>query len=293
MRKFALTLLVFIVIFAVSAGVCVAKTATPSATPSVTVTETPAPLPTPPPSLVEKSRETLGPMEKLLKEQKLGPVYLSPIKYAIRGAIDAGVPANTLVLLLLLPVAASVIAGARHLIGLRGFGIFLPAALSVVFIATGPIVGFALFIGIITITSLARILFKVTRVKLQYLPRMALTLWFVSIGVLGILFLAPLIKYSALASVSIFPVLILALLAEDFTRVQLGKSVNTAINLTSETIILALLSYLFLTLKPIQMFALLNPEALLILVGLFDFFIGKYAGLRLLEIWRFRKLLDK
>jgi len=73
----------------------------------------------------------------------------------------------------------------------------------------------------------------------------------------------------------------------------MGKSVKTAINITSETIILALLSYLFLTLKPIQEFALLNPEILLLITALFNFFLGKYVGLRLLEIWRFRKLLNK
>ena len=291
MRKTAFFLLAFLVIFFSSFGGVAALTASPSATP--TVSESPTPTPTPAPKLVEDTRENLDPLEKLLNEQKLGSHYLNPIKYAIRGAVDAGVPANTMVLLLLLPVAASVIAGARHLIGLRGFGIFLPAALSVVFIATGPIVGFLLFLVIILVASLIRAFLKWTKIKLQYLPRMAFTLWFVALGVLGILFLAPIIKYPSLSDVSIFPVLILALLAEDFTRVQMGKSVKTAINITSETIILALLSYLFLTLKPIQEFALLNPEVLLLITALFNFFLGKYVGLRLLEIWRFRKLLNK
>ena len=228
-----------------------------------------------------------------MKNQKLGSVFpLNPVKYAIRGAVKAGVPANTLVLLLLLPVAASVIAGARHLIGLRGFGIFLPAALSVVFIATGPVVGIGLFLVIVVFSILSRFVFKKLKIKLQYLPRMALILWFVVLGVLGILFLAPLVKYPALSDVSIFPVLVLALLAEDFSRVQLGKSAKTAINITSETLILALLSYIFLTFQPIQHFALLNPEALLILTAVFDFLLGKYVGLRVLEIWRFRKLIN-
>jgi len=250
------------------------------------------PTPTSVPNLTEKSQETLGPFEALLKAQKLGPVWpLNPVKYAIKQAVAAGVPANTIVLLLLLPVVAAIIAAARHLVGLRGFGIFLPAALSVVFVATGPIVGIGLFLAIVTVSVLARIIFRKTKIKLQYLPRMALILWFVVLGVLAILFAAPIIKHPELYKVSIFPVLILALLAEDFTRVQLGKSAKVAIHLTSETLVLALVSYAFLTFKPLQKFALLNPEILLLGVAVCDFMLGKYVGLRLMEIWRFRKLI--
>ncbi|MBI3443765.1 hypothetical protein HY008_03765, partial [Candidatus Woesebacteria bacterium] len=54
----------------------------------------------------------------------------------------------------------------------------------------------------------------------------------------------------------------------------------------------SLISYFFLTLRPVQEFALLNPEILLLGVAVFDFILGKYSGLRLLEIWRFRKLIS-
>ena len=53
-------------------------------------------------------------------------------------------------------------------------------------------------------------------------------------------FQAPVVKFSDLSNVSIFAVLILVLLAEDFIRVQLGKSVKTALSLTFETLILSL-----------------------------------------------------
>ena len=218
-------------------------------------------------------------------------VALGPVKYALDRAIVAGVPANTIVLLLLLPLVALFIAAARHLIGIRGFGIFLPAALSVAFVATGPVVGIGLFILIVAVSTSARLILRRAKVKLQYLPRMALILWLVSVSVLGVLFLAPAVKNPALADVSIFAVLILALLAEDFTKVQLGKSVKTAIALTTETLILSLASFAILTYVPLQEYALVRPEALLITVGILDFLLGKYSGLRLFEIWRFRRLL--
>lgn len=260
---------------------------------------TPTPSPTPVPTevpisvLTEESIETIKPLEKLLTDQKLGAAWQNPIKYAIRGSVASGVPANTIVLLLLLPVVAFVIAATRHIIGLRGFGIFLPAALSVVFVATGPVTGIVLFLLITAVSLLVRFILKKVNLRLQYLPRMSLILWAVSIGVLAILFAAPFIKFAEIVNVSIFPVLILVLLAEDFTRVQLGKSVQVALNLTIETLILSLISYFFLTLKPLQVYALLNPEITLGLVAIADVILGRFIGLRMLEFWRFRKLISQ
>lgn len=237
----------------------------------------------------QSSQSTL---QDLMLSQDLNSVLpFNPIKYAIRYAVGSGVPVNTIVMLLLLPLVASVIATSRHLIGIRGFGIFLPAALAVTFVAIGPVVGIGLFLVIVAISTLVRITLRALKTKLQYLPRMALILWFVTISVLAVLFLAPLVPVFSIANVSIFPVLILALLAEDFTRVQLGKSAKVAASLTFETIILALISYLFLTLSQVQAFVLLNPEIYLVFLFFFNILLGRYAGLRLLEIWRFRKLL--
>ncbi len=293
MRK--LTALLFLVVlasFIVNPSLVVAKTSpSPSASPSPTAIATPTPEPRV--DLTQKTQETLGPLEKLLRDQKLGDIWpKNPIKYAIRNAVASGVPANTIVLLLLLPIVAFVIAFARNVVGIRGFGIFLPAALSVVLVATGPVVGIGLFLAIVAISTLVRLILRTLKVKLQYLPRMAFILWAVVVGVLGILFLAPILKYSQLSNVSIFAVLILILLAEDFIRVQLGKSVKTALNLTAETLILSLISYLFLTLRPLQNYVLLNPEISLLATGALDILLAKYSGLRLMEFYRFRKLIN-
>lgn len=256
-------------------------------------TAIPTQVPTPRPDITQKSEEAVGPLEKLLQKQELGPMWpTNPLKYAIRASITAGVPANTIVLLLLLPLVASIIAGARHLIGLRGFGIFLPAAMSVAFVATGPVLGIILFVIIVMASTFIRLLLRGLKIKLQYLPRMALMLLFVVFSVLLFLFMAPVINKPDLANISIFPVLILILLAEDFSKVQLGKSIKVAINLTTETLILALVSYAAMTLKPLQEFAMLNPEVLILGVLVFDFAVGKYVGLRLIEFWRFRKLIS-
>jgi hypothetical protein len=291
MRKLIVLLVLVILAFGVASPMGVFAVATPTPTPTVTPVASTAPEPARV-DITQKSVETLGPLEKLLKEQGLGSVWpANPVKYAIRSSVASGVPANTIVLLLLLPIVAFVIAFTRNVIGIRGFGIFLPAALSVVFVATGPLVGIGLFLVIVVVSTAMRLILRKLKVKLQYLPRMAFILWAVVLGVLGVLFLAPVLKFTDLANVSIFAVLFLVLLAEDFTRVQLGKSVKTALNLTFETLILSLISFLFLTFQPLQRYVLLNPEISLLAIALADLLLGKYTGLRVMEFYRFRKLI--
>ena len=232
-------------------------------------------------------------LEEIIRSQELGPV--SPtnfIRHAIYNAVLQGVPADTIVLLLLLPVVAAVIAGTRHLIGIRGLGIYLPATLSIVFLAVGPFMGIAIFILIITLSTTTRFVLKKLKSRLQYLPRMALILWVVVLGVFGVLVVMPVFGVSQFTHTSIFAVLFLILLSEEITRVQLGKSSRVAVDLGVETLILAFISYVILSLKSVQNFALRSPEFLLGITALFDFLIGKYVGLRLREIWRFRKLIN-
>lgn len=299
MKKIILGLFMFVFLMSVGVGSIGATrlsptdSVTPTASPSATLAP-PSPSPVAErPDLTQKTESTVEPLRKILDSQVLGRVLPSNVfKYAIRQAVGAGVPVNTIVLILLLPLIATVIAAIRQLVGLRGFGIFLPASLSVVFVATGPVVGIVLFLVIVVISTATRMFLRKAKIKLQYLPRMALILWTVSVGVLCVLFLTPIIRYPGLTNVSIFAVLILALLTEDFIRVQLGKSIRTAIRLTYETIILSTVSYIFLTYESIQQYALLHPEIYLGVLFLTDFVLGRYTGLRVMELWRFRKLIN-
>lgn len=223
----------------------------------------------------------------------MSPIFSGlPIYNATHSLINFGVPENTIVMLLLLPVVATFIAATRQIIGIRGFGIFLPAALSVAFVAIGPILGILLFTAIVIISTFVRLITRKLKLKLQYLPRMALILWFVSFGILGILFLAPFINYASLLSVSVFPVLVLTLLVEDFIRIQIGKSFKTAFTLSFQTIVLATLSYLLITNTFFQNLVWMNPEITLLVTLSINILLARFIGLRFTEYLRFRKLLN-
>ena len=182
---------------------------------------------------------------------------MNPLQYVIWRAVERGVPATNLVLILAFPMAATMIAASRHLLGLRGFGIFIPAALAVAFVASGMGPGLMLLAVILGVTTIGRMGLK--WLKLQYLPRTALLLWLVSLGVLGAMVAAAEGGGGEVAAVGIFPVLILILLAESFSAVQANRSMRTAVNLTLETIVLALMAAGVLSLAAVQWGVLANP----------------------------------
>lgn len=240
--------------------------------------------------ITQPTPEIKGKLESYLAKHTLKPLTVTNfLQYAVRRAVEKGVPANTIVLVLLFPLVAALIAASRHLIGIRGFGIFLPAVLSVVFVSTGIIQGLLLFVTIILVATGSRILLR--KMKLLYLPRMALLLWFVALGVFGFLFLSPNLNLTSIINLSIFPILILILMAENFISIHTGMSMKQAIGMTLETLMIALVCSIILQLEFLQKFVLVNPEISVLGVAVFDIFMGKYAGLRLLEYKKFKEII--
>ena len=287
-------LLMFFSCFAVSETLAVAKKeASPSAaaviqeaTPAAEVTV----IPEKKTDITVATPEIKDKLERYLAEYPSKPLTVTNfLQHGIRQTIKKGVPANTVVLILLFPLVAAIIAASRHIIGIRGLGIFLPAVLSVVFVATGIVEGLLLFLTIILVASGAKSLIKI--LKLQYLPRMALVLCFVSFGVLGLLMLAPVLNLNSLISLSIFPILILILLTDSFISFQEGMSFKEAVRMILETLGTALVCSIVLQLDFLQKFVLLNPEITVLGVVILDIFMGKYVGLRLLEYKKFKEIL--
>lgn len=241
--------------------------------------------------ITERTSAVKGRLEGYLDEKEIGKLnWNNWLQQAIRQAVSKGVSANTIVLVLLFPLVAGLIAAARHLIGLTGFGIFVPAMLSVAFVATGIKVGIIMFAVVFLGASFAR---KATeRLKLQYLPRMALMMWLVSAAVLAVLLGAVNINLGSLSAVSIFPILILMLLSENFIEVQTGKSRHEATLVMLQTIVMAIIGAMVLKANWVQKLVLLNPEISLLTIALLDIYVGRYTGLRALEMWKFRKILN-
>lgn len=231
-------------------------------------------------------------LTNLIKGQKVqGWWGVNILKLAMRQAVAEGVSPNTIVLLFLFPLVAGLVAFSRQVVGVSGFGMITPALLSVAFLSTGGLVGLVLLFFILGVATLGRMMIK--KIKIPYLPKLAILIWVVSMAVLVLLIMSPAIGLERLMSVGIFPIMLFVLMAETFIEAQITRSFSTSMWMTVETVILALISYKVMSSPWIQTQVVLHPEISVIGILALDFVIGNYKGLRLLEVWRFRKLLLK
>ncbi len=208
--------------------------------------------------------------------------------YAVNFMINKGVPANTILLILMLPIVATIIAFARQILGIKAFGIYIPSVVALSFVATGLKYGFAIFILIIVFGTLVRLVLQ--KIRMLHLPRIAIVLSLVSIAILAMLAEGAYRGRTGLIAVSIFPMLIMIMLVEQFVNVQVEKGARTAIKLTIETLILSVVCYFIVTWQTLRALIIAYPELIFITLAL-NFGLGKWTGLRVSEYFRFRRVI--
>lgn len=229
-------------------------------------------------------------LTNLMKNQKVSGWWIAnSFKLAIRKSVADGVSPNTLVLLFLFPLVAALVAFSRQVLGISGFGMITPALLSVAFLSTGGLVGLLLLVFIMSVATLGRVLIK--KAKIPYLPKLAILIWLISMAVLGLLLMSPMIGLVRLREVGIFPIMLFVLLSETFIEAQITRSMRTSLEMTLETVLLALVAYKLMSAPWVQDQVLLHPEVSVVVILALDLIIGSYKGLRLSEVWRFRKIV--
>lgn len=209
----------------------------------------------------------------------------------INFVVAQGVPLQTITLLLMLPIVATLVAFFRQVIGIKAFGIYTPSIITFALIAFDPNgikYGIAIFASVILVGMISRLVLK--RFRLLYLPRVAITLSIVSLAILGILVLGGNQQRTGLASISIFPLLIMITLSEKFVATQIEKGSRIAFILAIETLIISVIGYYLISWDRLETL-LLNFPWIVILTFLINFSLGKWTGLRITEYFRFRKIL--
>lgn len=205
--------------------------------------------------------------------------------------VEQGVPLQTVTLLLMLPIIATLVAFFRQVIGIKAFGIYTPSLITFALLAFDPNglkYGIAIFIAVILVGMVTRYALKYFR--LLYLPRVAITLSIVALSILGILVVGGAFHRTGLASVSIFPLLIMITLTEKFIATQIEKGSRVASILAIETLLISIIGY-FLVSSTVLTTLLLQYPWIILLSFVVNFSLGKWTGLRLTEYYRFRKIL--
>jgi len=204
-------------------------------------------------------------------------------------AISQGVPQQTVIYILMYPVILTVIAAARQIIGIKAFGIYTPSIIAVALLVTTLKYGLAIFVVILAVALAMR--FVLEGFQLLYMSRTAIMLSVVALSVLTFLAIGGSFQRTGLASVSIFPLLIMITIVEKFIIVQTEKGFRTAFFLVLETMFLAIVCYFLVKWEAFQILVL-NYPAIVVLIVVLNIALGKWTGLRFNEYYRFRDIIE-
>jgi hypothetical protein len=197
----------------------------------------------------------------------------------------------------MLPVVVMIIAFFRQVIGIKAFGIYTPALIIFAFLAIksdsgdfwgGIKYGISIFATVIIIGTLARIVLK--QFRLLYLPRVAIVISIVALSTLLMLTIGGVFQRTGLASVSIFPILIMITLVEKFVAVQIEKGNKTAVFLSLETLAISIFGYFVASWSSLIFLLQQYPWLVFAAIGI-NILLGKWTGLRLSEYIRFKKII--
>jgi len=205
--------------------------------------------------------------------------------------IREGVPLKTVILILMLPLIATLIALLRQVFGVKAFGIYTPLIITFAFLATNGIrYGIFIFVSVILSGMIMRFILKPFR--LLYLPRVAIMISVVAMVIIIMLTLGGSLKRTGLAAVSIFPILIMITLVEKFIAVQIEKGNKIAFKLALETLVISIAGYYLASWEFLIKFLAIYPWTILFTLPI-NVLLGKWTGLRVSEYLRFREIIKK
>ncbi|MFH1509240.1 MAG: 7TM domain-containing protein [bacterium] len=209
------------------------------------------------------------------------------MSYTINYLVNKGVSISNLVLILMLPIIATIIAFARQILGIKTFGIYTPSIIALAFIAAGLKYGLTIFLLMLVTATIFRLFIK--KFRLTYLPRIAIVLTIVSLTILGAFVLGAYTGRTGFIAVSALPILVMIMMVEKFIAVQAERGLLTAIFLSLETILVSVACYLVVKWEAFETLILGYPELILLTI-LINIFLGKWSGLRLSEYFRFKEV---
>jgi hypothetical protein len=241
--------------------------------------------------LTQSTGKVAGTLADFLASHPVESKGWNVLQVAIHKAVAKGLPANMVVLLLLFPVIATIIVFSRYVLGVQSFGVYTPAVLSVAFVSVGIWYGLAIFFIILIGALLLKQLMR--KISLPSLSKTSFILWGISLLTLGFLLAAAWLDLTGFFSLSIFPILIVILLSENFMDSQFFANTRTAMWQTVSTLLLAICCAAIVRFRPTQEVVILHPEITISVVVVLNILLGRYTGLRLLEMWRFQDLLKE
>lgn len=198
--------------------------------------------------------------------------------------LQGGLPMSLLKMILLLPICAVVVALFKNVVGIKTFGVFLPAIVGMAMADMGFLYGVAIYCALIAIVGVLH--YPLERWGLLYTPRMV-ALLIAMVGTLLVFTYAGVVTNNAvLGTMAFFPIIVLTIAAERFARTIVEDGYWDAVQLQLQTLVVTFFCYLVFTADFLTGFFLTFPETYAILTGVV-LLLGQWIGLRVTEYHRF------
>ncbi len=192
-------------------------------------------------------------------------------------------------ILILIPVGAFILVLLRNIVGLKTFGTFMPILIGLAFRETELFWGILLFSLLIAFGLGVR--FYLDNLNLLLVPRLASVL-IVVVLIMG--FLSILSHHLGLVrglSIALFPMVIVTMTIERMSIVWDERGAGEALQQAFGSLAVASLTYFIMSLKSIDYLFFTFPELLLVVLAM-TIVLGRYTGYRLLEVRRFKSVLQ-
>lgn len=201
---------------------------------------------------------------------------------------ESNIPLETLKLILILPFAATIVAIFRNVIGLQTYGVFGPAIMSIAFLSSGLIIGLILF-GVLLITGVF-VRKYIERLNLMLVPRLAVLLTLCCIIIAALITIGIKTGNQSLATITVFPLIIMSIIIENFMKTTVEKGIRDALKISLGTLFVSLICFLVISQPTLQAVVMTHPEILFLVVG-FNILLGRWKGLRMVEYFRFSRVM--
>jgi len=213
--------------------------------------------------------------------------------------VQSGIDRNIIIMVMILPIIATMIGFVRHILGFRTLGIYLSLILTFIFVQIGfennngnvlnalkygiPLVGLVFFVSL-----LCYLPFK--KLALHYYPKLALVITGVSVIMILVIILSGIFNFGGFIKLNAFTLVLIAGISEKFFIILARKNLKTTLFISIESIIIATICYLFVSWYEFQNLLINYPYVILLLFPI-NYLIGRFTGLRVTEYLRFWDIL--
>ena len=209
--------------------------------------------------------------------------------------INSGLTREILLILIYIPILATVINVMRYILGTKTFGIYAPLTLAFAYTFTGLRFGLLITIAVILSTLLSYQFLR--KIRMHYISRIAMNYTLVSYAIILTLFLVSYLPVSILpptyvvAAIPPLGIILIVALSDFFIKQYVKRSITSTIRTLIETVLMGVVGWAIIIWDAPKDFLLQNFAWILLLLFIINLLVGQYQQLRVMSIVRFKKLL--